>query len=426
MHLTNPTDFINIVSELCLQFKSDYKFCNLLRDLGFSTSFDEHIHNELKSIKAQRNCTNLFNLLIYAHLVGDSTELVCSSLGEFLNLISSGLFEKYELLQTDELSVKDFLHDDYLDPSLIIYDASDESSLNILDSANRTKVLKSNIRVSEFDKIINQNEELTTESKKYSDSNDNDVLDADYWIRSVSFDTPFMPNCDVRNIIYQTERGGDKFVIYGEAVKPWNQSMIGLATDVNSFSDDEVLKLFPEIRLYTRGNELYHSVDGLDFDEDLGVIFHIKGFTKKQMIKNIIEYPHIFQFDRWVRKNGDITTIPFWKHIELNGEMKSSSSIWGTNELPDTKKIPKTPLFMNEYIMRKYILEENKCIEHKYKMRGELWPFLTLYAPPEYYERYGYDPLVVGRKCIQARQHLCMTRNPIINMHKDRLVDSKS
>lgn len=420
--------------------KSLTQFSQQLETLATTTDY-------LSELRQQRNCTEVLNLLLYMNISDNFTGSAYESMNELTSLISIGLKDKYASLQLSSIEIEAELGTDYLNPKLVRYDElldtlqKSKDSNNASDSSATTScgVLQAEdfsqnehfdvdgTRVSIFSNILDQEDfNKSAELSLSEESGDRATLDADYWIRAVSFDTPFMPNCDIHKILYKTNRADDKFVIYGEAVKPWNQSMIGLATDVNTFSDDEVLKLFPEIRLYTRGNELYHPIDGLDFDEDLGVIFHIKGFTKKQMVKNIIEYPHIFQFDRWVRKNGDVTTIPFWKHIELNGQMEPISNVWGTSDLPDTKKLPKTPLFMNEYIMRKYILEENKGIEHKYKMRGELWPFLTLYAPPEYYERHGYDPLVVGRKCIEARQHLCMTRNPIINMHKDRLVDSKS
>lgn len=279
---------------------------------------------------------------------------------------------------------------------------------------------------SEVNKQAKKLETLTfknLKAKVYSED-EKALFDDDYWIRSVSFETPFMPNCDYSNITYKTSKGQSDFVIYGEAIKPWNQSMIGMYTESSSFSDKEVLSLFPDIRLYTRGNEVYNKVDGFEFDEDLGVIIRISGYTDDQLRQNIVEFPHIFQFDRWVKWHGDEVTIPFWRHIELEGKMVKTTSVWGTDELPDTIGLPKTPIFMNEYVMRKYILEELDGVQHRYKMRGTLKPFLTLYAPPSYYKAKGYDPLEVGRKCIEARKALCYTRNPIINMHETRLVDS--
>lgn len=413
------------------------KYSSFLMSLNNLIKSDKKVRAFLDSVKNQRKFTEFVNIIQVANKRNDSLAYVKLDSNSLLDYLSSDFDDLYEALGTDEVSIEDELRDNYLDPKLYGYgflnidnDASDDEISEVVNKNQEAQISSSHC-VSATEEAVNTIDSLLEgfgkDKPEASHSNEDDtMIDPDYWVRAVSIETPFMPNCDVHNIIYKTRRGDTEYRVYGEAVKPWNQSMIGLATDVNKFSDSEVLSLFPEIRIYLRGNELYHPVEGLDFDDDLGVIFHIKGVTKKQMIKNIIEYPHIFQFDRWVRKQGTLTTIPFWKHIELNGEMRSTTSVWGTKELPDTKKIPKTTLFMNEYVMRKYIIEENKGIDHKYKMRGEIWPFLTLYAPPEYYEEHGYDPLEVGRACIRARQHLCYTRNPIINMHKERLVDSKS
>lgn len=420
---------------------SNEKYFIVLQSINSLMINDGDVRSFLASISNQRKFTEFINIVQLAHMRHDSLAAIPFTKSSILSVLQDDFSDIYESLGSDETSISDELANSYLDPKKCDYSyldskeclevngISDEDISRVVE-ANQASQISASRSESASQDAINAINEITSlldnKSNDTKSSNDDSMIDPDYWVRAVSFETPFMPNCDVHNTIYKTHRGDTEYRIYGEAVKPWNQSMIGLATDVNTFSDSEVLSLFPEIRIYLRGNELYHSVDGLDFDDDLGVIFHIKGVTKKQMIKNLIEYPHVFQFDRWVRKQGTLTTIPFWKHIELNGEMKATASVWGTKELPDTKKIPKTKLFMNEYVMRKYIIEENKGIEHKYKMRGELWPFLTLYAPPEYYEEHGYDPLEVGRACIKARQHLCYTRNPIINMHKEHLVDSKS
>lgn len=421
---------------------SNDKYCNVLQSINSLMFNDEDVRSFLASISNQRKFTEFINIVQLAHMRHDSLAAIPFTKSSILSVLKDDFSDIYESLGADETSISDELANNYLDPkkcdysyldakeALEVSGISDEEISKVIEETQAAQISSSRNESAsqEAIKAINEITSLLDDGKSVNKktSNDDSMIDPDYWVRAVSFETPFMPNCDVHTIIYKTNRGDTEYRVYGEAVKPWNQSMIGLATDVNTFSDSEVLGLFPEIRVYLRGNELYHPVEGLDFDDDLGVIFHIKGVTKKQMIKNLIEYPHVFQFDRWVRKQGTLTTIPFWKHIELNGEMKSTASVWGTKELPDTKKIPKTKLFMNEYVMRKYIIEENKGIEHKYKMRGELWPFLTLYAPPEYYEEHGYDPLEVGRACIRARQHLCYTRNPIINMHKEHLVDSKS
>lgn len=422
---------------------SNDKYCDVLQSLNNLMLTNEAVRSFLGSIPNQRKFTELINIIQVAHMRHDSLAAIPFTESSALTLLNSDFCDVYESLGVDEASISDELSTLYLDPKKYDYSyldfketledpsVPDDEIRKVVDANQSAQIssARSGLASQEAINAINEITSLLGDNDKLDNTKSNNcdsMIDPDYWVRAVSFETPFMPNCDVHNVIYKTNRGDTEYRIYGEAVKPWNQSMIGLDTDVNAFSDSEVLSLFPEIRVYLRGNELYHPVEGLDFDDDLGVIFHIKGVTKKQMIKNLIEYPHVFQFDRWVRKQGTLTTIPFWKHIELNGEMKSTASVWGTKELPDTKKLPKTKLFMNEYVMRKYIIEENKGIEHKYKMRGEIWPFLTLYAPPEYYEDHGYDPLEVGRACIRARQHLCYTRNPIINMHKEHLVDSKS
>ena len=218
---------------------------------------------------------------------------------------------------------------------------------------------------------------------------------------------------DVRDVVGRIEKNGADYVVYSDYRIPSIQCQITAATQLSDFSDKAVLSLFPAIRLYTRSPYMYQPCDACEFDDDLGVVFKISGHTKKQVIKNIIEYPHLEFLDRWVKIKGRMTTLPFWKHIEIDGQIVPTVDVW--KQLKDTKDLPCTESFMNEYVTRKYLLDREKGVVHKYPLRADLRPFLTLYAPESYYASKGYSSLEIGKKCIEARIAFKRSLNPILH-----------
>lgn len=348
-----------------------------------------------KSFKHAKNIAYFLNILQYANLNNDSIAYTNFTRTEVIAIMQKGFPAIYHYEELSEVELKSVLKSDYIDYKDISSEEIDESKNKFLHQ------------------ILNQSKFEEYPSFPIVDINSN-IDDSEYWIQSVSLDFPYIPQPDGNSKAVEFQNNSQVYCLYKEAVLPWNQSQITALTDCNAFSDSDILKLFPQVRLYTRSPYMYQKYDGLDYDEDLGVILKIKGFTKKQITKNIIEYPHISYLDRWVKQKGKDVTIPFWKHIEIDGEIVPTASVW--DKLSDTKKLPQTESFMNEYVVRKYLLERDKGIEHKYPLRGELDPFLTLYASPKYYEGYGYDPLTIGRQCVSSRVSFKRSRNPILKM----------
>ena len=336
-------------------------------------------------------------MLQYANLHNDSIAYTHFTRTEIIAIMQAGFSAIFSYEDLSEVELKDVLKSDYIDYKNISSEEVEES---------RNKFLA---------QILSQNtfESIELDDIPSMESNQS-VEDNEYWIQSVRLDFPYIPQPDGNSKSVEFQSNSQTYCMYKEAMLPWNQSQITALTDCNEFSDSDILNLFPKVRLYTRSPYMYQQYEGLDYDEDLGVILKIKGFTKKQIKKNIIEYPHLVHLDRWVKQKGKDVTIPFWKHIEIDGEIIPTTSVW--DKLSDTKKLPQTESFMNEYVVRKYLLEEEKGIEHKYPMRGELKPFLTLYADPEYYKGYGYDPIEIGKQCIASRVSFKRSRNPILKM----------
>ena len=418
---------VNVVTLLA----SDDRFIKrgkLLQALSLNLSEifnDEEIVNAAtSSITSYRNTAAFLNLLQYANKQNDSLIEQQFDKTQILEVITNGIVVLgYQNLADSD--VKDILKSDYieykdLDIEHIESATSAKSDFISNWAANNVTSLssaKKSSSTSEFKSVESKSNIKSKQAVKSSTNVKFDVDDDEYWVQSVRLDFPMIPQPNSRDVRYETTAHNQQYCIYGESILPWNQSQITCLTDVNRFNKSDILRLFPLIRLYTRSPYMYREYDKLDYDEDLGVIFKISGFTQKQIRQNILEYPHLDFLDREVKINGKMTTIPFWKHIEIDGEIQLTASIWGQTK--DTKNLPKTESFMREYVVRKYILESTLGgIEHKYPMRGSLKPFLTLYAPPEYYIDHGYDPFEIGRKCIEARQSFKFTRNPVVKLNQ--------
>ena len=72
-------------------------------------------------------------------------------------------------------------------------------------------------------------------------------------------------------------------------------------------------------------------------------------------------------------------------------------------------------------MVRRYLLEEEAGVVHKYPMYGTLLPYLTLFMPPEEYIRRGYkDTLNIAKQCVASRVSFKQSRNPVLkrlNIH---------
>lgn len=333
-------------------------------------------------------------------------------------------------------TLKDCLKSSYLQVSTIKWDIEivDDADLStkITQTSDAGKLSVVDPNLDEYlkdDKLIKLGVDIIEED--LSDYNDDEVftntnlssrLDDSY----KSFEEPTppeylflqgpkIPKVDCSKIYRQGLIDGRKYVVYISLPEiPRNQSEISLTTDVTQMTDSELLNLYPNRRLYTRLQPLYEHLDRVDYDSILGCILHVKGFTRKQMIDNIIKYPHLEGLVRQGRLRGTLRYVDFWKYIEINGELYKTKDIW--EDLEDTKRLPKVKAVMEDYVVRRYLLERDlKGIEHKYKLFGELDPYLTLFMPSENYIQLGYtDVIDIAKQCVKSRVSYKLSRNPVI------------
>lgn len=241
-------------------------------------------------------------------------------------------------------------------------------------------------------------------------SRDNDSTKEDLFIQG-----PKVPRFDVNApFLYQVD-GNDVLAIYTTLpLVPSRQCEISCTTDVNLFSDSDLMKLYPNKFIPTRSDVMYDvnlaEKYSLEYDDMLGILIPIQGFTMKEVRDNIIEYPHIFK----LMKRVDNSSVNFYSTVELEGELHKITEVWG--ELEDTKRLPKSKDFMKEYVVRRYLLERDRLeITHKYSMLGSLDPFLTLFMSSDDYLKYGYyDKVGMARSCVNSRVEYHRSRNPIL------------
>lgn len=223
--------------------------------------------------------------------------------------------------------------------------------------------------------------------------------------------SPIVPRFDYSKVWIQGHEGADNLVIYTTLPEiPTRQNEISCTTDVTKMSYSELMNLYPNTVIHTRAPVLYEHIDGLDYEEDIGVLLPIDGYTRDQLVDNIIRYPHFYKL---VREVGD-EIYSFYTHIEIDGELKGILDVW--DSLPDTKRIPRQKEFVKEYVVRKYLLDLTlKETKYKYPMFGSLDPFLTLFMPADSYTDRGYrDTENLARQCVVSRVRYKLTRNPII------------
>lgn len=224
---------------------------------------------------------------------------------------------------------------------------------------------------------------------------------------------PMIPQFDVTKPWLQEVVNGQEYVIYTSIpIIPENQSQISVTTDISKMKSSDLLNLFPNRCIHTRAAVMYEPYGDLAFDENLGVIFPIEGFTQDEVRDNIIRYPHLYKLMRVV----DEKLVSFYQNIELNGELHDVLQVW--NELPDSKYIPKSTEYIKEYVVRRFLLERDKLhTQNKWALYGTLEPFLTLFMESEKYAAYGYkDSLALASQCVKSRVSYKQSRNPILRV----------
>jgi hypothetical protein len=222
---------------------------------------------------------------------------------------------------------------------------------------------------------------------------------------------PKYPRFDTSRIWLSATAGSDELVIYSTLPEiPRKQNEISITTDLSQMTEQELMALYPNHIVHTRAQQMYEHYETMDYDEDVGCIIPIEGFTREQVVDNIIRYPHLFRL-RKIGISGDLE--PFASTIEIDGELIPASEAW--DSLPESKLMPRNSEFVKEYVIRRYILEEEAGISHDYKMSGMLEPFLTLFMPCTDYIRRGYtDTLAIVKQCVTSRVHYKQSRSPIL------------
>lgn len=331
---------------------------------------------------------NLLNTISYYLISGDSLPTDWSSINPFENIdfIDNDICESK--LGNLCLHVKDIAWDvketDYADES------ESQSVVNISSSDIVQEQKHSDIKRA----IITNTASLTPKEDLY-------------------IKPPTIPQLDTSVPWLMTEKYNNVYVIYKSLPEiPKKQCQISCTTDVSKMTAADLIRLFPNHLIHTRSSVMYEKYGDLDFDNNLGIILPISGFSPNQVRDNIIRYPHLYKLKKVV--NGEIES--FYSTIEINGEIHSILDIW--DSLPDAKRMPKSSEYIKEYVARRYFLERDiKNIDHKCKMYGSLDPFLTLFTTSDMYNDFGYtDSLELAKCCVKSRVNYKQTRNPIIRM----------
>ena len=155
---------------------------------------------------------------------------------------------------------------------------------------------------------------------------------------------------------------------------------------------------------------MYDEIPGVPFDEKLGVIIPIDGFTTEQVKDNIVKYPHLFRLSKEIGGVKD----SFYKTIEIDGILQPVAEVWDSLEV--SKILPRNSEFIKEYAVRLYLMERDILgKQHNFELCGSLMPFLTLFTTPDDYIQMGYTDVVdMARQCVIARVSYKQTRNPIM------------
>lgn len=292
----------------------------------------------------------------------------------------------------DEFTLKEHLDNLYINPKTINWDISIVTAPTPASSVTSSSSVPTNV----------SSKPRTVSKVKLSEETDK----SDLYIQS-----PVVPQFDTSKPWASTIIDGSVYCIYTSVPEiPTKQNEISVTTDVTLMSEAQLLNLYPHNFIRTRSPIMYESLPGFKLHPKLGLLIPIQGFTEKEIIDNIVRYPHLFKLSKM---KGD-EVISFYNTLEVDGELLKIAEVW--KELPDTSKIPYNADFVKEYVVRRYLLERDlRGIQHKYPMYGTLDPFLTLFTTSADYIHLGYSDVVdIARKCVQSRVSYKRSRNPVL------------
>ena len=221
---------------------------------------------------------------------------------------------------------------------------------------------------------------------------------------------PTVPQFSVDDVFISGRMNGEIYTIYKSLpLIPNKQCEISATTDINIMSDVDLLNLYPNRFIRTRDECMYEAVDGVYNHPTLGNILPIVGYSQDELIDNVVRYPHIFRLSRVV--DGEIVNM--YSSIEIDGELYRTMDVW--DDIPESAVLPRTASYIKEYVVRRYLLERDHGVIHKYPIFGSFDEHLTLIMPKEDYATLGYtDALDMAKKCVNARVSYKQTRNPIL------------
>jgi len=385
----------SIIEYVVSHFKDSKKYkqqvVDILNIITYAAYADEHLPNNWKDDDPFKNIPDI------------DSELISDTLGDvFLTVdaidwdVKPTIFSEdiqttveSPVLSSSEDSSTNFIQQDSTSIGATI-SPKDEQILNDL---NKGKIVKP---VSQGDNI--QGEVISPTPKQ------------DLYIQA-----PNVPQFDYSRPWIRGREGADNLVIYTTLPEiPTKQNEISVTTDVSKMRYEELMHLYPNCLIRTRASVMYEPLDGVELDPDIGLILPIEGFTREQVIDNIIKYPHLFKLVREV----DGQHYSFYSHIEIDGELKGTLDVW--DNLPESKILPRQAEFVKEYVVRRYLLERDiKNIQHMYPIHGTLNPFLTLFMPSEGYIKRGYiDTDEIAKMCVTSRVSYKQSRNPILRRLK--------
>ena len=366
---------------------------------------DYVLNNFLDSTGFKRTVINAMNSMSYTIISDDSIPLDWKPEDPLINIpdIDDSLLESTLSKVGLYLNFKDIEWD--------IQPVIRESSMYVMSSSNKNGEKASNVTTHSEIKASNNihgGDLIDIEPVKKSSKL---ILGDETPKEDLYLQWPVVPRFDSNQIVYSGYDGGDYLVIYKSLPEvPTRQREISVTTDITKYTESDLMKLYPKQFIKTRNPVMYEHVDHLDFHEELGVILPIEGYTREQLIDNLVKYPHFYQLKKYIDGNY----VNFYSTIEIDGELHRIVDVWDT--LEDTKYIPKTVEFMKEYVVRRYLLERDiSGIEHKYSVWGTLEPFLTLFTTSDNYIRLGYTDVVgMARQCVLSRVSYRRFRNPVL------------
>lgn len=329
-------------------------------------------------------------------------ELVETTLGDFFLTVDAIEWEGIPEASDPSESFSSGLAKPILDLPVEI-DTKEPVKQNVQAASAKTKSIPSKPKKKEEPKVSNKPLKEVKEQIRQTPSKPTPKED-------LYIQPPRCPRFDVSKVWMSATVGADNLVIYTTLPEiPTCQNEISVTTDPSKMTTTEYMRLYPNQLIRTRAAAMYDTSLNLDYDEDVGIIIPIEGFSREQVLDNIFKYPHLFKLKRLLNDDLDV----FFKYIELNGELYPVDEVW--DNLPESRLMPRNSEFVKEYVIRRYLLERDNGIFHKYPLYGSLDPFLTLFMPSANYAERGYtDVLGIVKQCVMSRIRYKQTRNPIL------------